>query len=203
MTRHQSFSPYCCCILLAAGKSSRMGKAKWSLKVSENKTFAGYIAEKYKECHIPAVLVINEEDQNQLTGLDLASNIKIAVNSLVEQGRMKSLQCGLENVAGYRPCFVHNIDNPFVSAQLLHNMLESLGDWDYVVPVYEKQGGHPVLISARLAEIVKSMKPPFPVLRDFLKQFRGLRMPWDSADILLNLNTSSAYQAFLATQKEC
>jgi molybdenum cofactor cytidylyltransferase len=187
-------------IILAAGNSTRMGMPKWSLKMPGGDTFLNYIATGYLRSGITPVVVVSSGDKASLEKESLPAQLIRVENPYPEKGRMYSLQCGLQIIHQPACCFIHNIDNPFVSGPLLSDMPEKLQDYDYLIPEYQGRGGHPVLISPFLFGEILQCKQPLPVLRVFLKNFNGLRLPVSEPFILLNINTSEDYQKFLSTQ---
>ncbi len=186
-------------IILAAGLSSRMGAPKWKLAMPSGETFLEYIVRSYSRAGVSPVLVLNDQQEGLLFQEILPENLQIAVNPHPEKGRMYSLQCGVEKLDFFGPCFIHNIDNPFVSSSLIQKMTGALEGHDYLVPVYNEKGGHPLLINERVAGEVLNCPEPLPVLRDFLKNFNGYRMDFPDERILLNINTPQAYRSFLST----
>ncbi len=187
-------------IILAAGFSKRMGTPKWKLTMPSGETFLQYIINEYSIAGVISVVVVNDEQQGVFENRKLPKNLKVVVNSHPEKGRMYSLQCGLEKVQPSGPCFLHNIDNPFVSTPLIHKMTGALKEHDYLVPVCNEIGGHPLLINEKLAESMVNCSEPLPVLRDFLKNYHGYRMDYPDERILLNINTPEQYRAFLSIQ---
>ncbi|TVQ13638.1 MAG: hypothetical protein EA361_09285 [Bacteroidetes bacterium] len=185
-------------IILAAGHSSRMGVPKWKLSMPSGETFLEYIVREYSRAGIAPVVVVNDQQEGLLFQEMLPENLQIAVNPHPEKGRMYSLQCGLGLIKDAGPCFVHNIDNPFVSSSLIEKMAGALQGHDYLVPVCKDKGGHPLLINEKVATAVLNCPEPLPVLRDFLKNFNGYRMDFPDERILLNINTPQAYRSFLS-----
>lgn len=186
-------------IILAAGLSSRMGTPKWKLAMPSGETFLEYILREYSRAGVAPVVVVNDQQEGLLSREMLPENLQIAVNPHPEKGRMYSLRCGLQKIKDTGPCFVHNIDNPFVSSSLIQKMTGALEGYDYLVPVYNEKGGHPLLINEKLARAVVKCPEPLPVLRDFLKNFNEYRMDFPDERILFNINTPEQYRAFLST----
>ncbi|TVQ83694.1 MAG: hypothetical protein EA393_15080 [Bacteroidetes bacterium] len=183
-------------LLLAAGHSTRMGTPKWQLRMPSGEYFAGYLYNRFREygCHV--LMVVNGDDFKSISSDDELKNIPLVLNSRPELGRFYSLRCGLEQLPDTSPCFVHNIDNPFVNPQLLHVLKSALGDNDYVLPEYKGKGGHPLLISPGMVQRILQQQEPWPDLRSFMGNFRGKRVPVEHPEILFNINTPGDYRRF-------
>lgn len=181
-------------LIPAAGFSSRMGSDKALLKMADGSTFAASLAEGYLRmgCN-PVVLVIRP-------GIEIpdlnAEKVTIVRNPAPELGRSRSIRMGLEKLPGHRACYIHNIDNPYLSADLLQ-LLSSHGDENsWCVPVYDQKGGHPVLLGRKIVETLKSI-PEIGDLRSILKNFNKIAVPFSNSNILLNINTIDDYHLLL------
>ena len=70
----------------------------------------------------------------------------MVVNNKPARGRFYSLQTGLKVVSPGHSCFFQNIDNPFVTREILDKMIHCSEKADVVKPCYGDKSGHPVLI---------------------------------------------------------
>ncbi len=157
-------------ILLAAGQSDRMGTPKHLLRFSESQTFIEHIVEVYQRFQVSKiVIVVNEKAQIFPEMFMDPKGIQIVVNNKLEFGRFYSVQLGLQSINGN--CFIQNIDNPFVNLGLLINLNTELKGSDYCVPVYNNKGGHPILISEKIAKHIVRKCDKDSYLNDILKSF--------------------------------
>jgi molybdenum cofactor cytidylyltransferase len=184
-------------VILAAGKGSRMGLPKWQLKMPDGDYFYTSLVEKFKEFGCETVLVINEQDYIKLAPQLNSQNISYAVNSRLDLGRSYSLQCGLKKLSSVDFCFVHNIDNPYLSSDLLKALTARIGNFDYALPEYNKKGGHPLLINSKIINRILSVENSFTDFREVLAEFNGIRVPFNQPEILLNINTPEDYEKFM------
>lgn len=191
-------------IILAAGKSERMGTDKLFLKHTNGKYFIEHIADEYFKfgCE-PIIVVVNATSRNSkpFKKLKLPPAATIITNGNPDLGRFYSLQLALKSEAIKDWAFVHNIDNPFCSNDLLKAMMNNADNFDYLVPSYRGKGGHPILISKCVATGAVNAANN-EILNKYLKQFRGNKLAIDSDLILLNINTMSDYLLFLNRLKE-
>jgi molybdenum cofactor cytidylyltransferase len=186
-------------IILAAGKSSRMGIPKWKLCIPTGETFLEYLGSVYHEAGIKSVMVVNKRDYALLRKSEIPPFIDVVINPNPGLGRISSIQKGIEAAGENRFFFVHNIDNPFICTEMIQTMLRNQeNNVDVAIPVFEGKGGHPVLITKKVADALLQCRPPLPVFRDFLNRFSIHKVEYNDPRILLNINTSSDYDNFRA-----
>ncbi len=184
-------------IILAAGLSGRMGFPKPFLKCDEKSTFLEKIIAEYLSFGSREIIVvINDEGycrvKNEMPQIEQFA--KIVVNRKPEKGRFRSVKLGLTAIVKIQPCFIQNIDNPFVNISLLAGMSEHTEPHSYVVPVYEGNGGHPILISNEIGKFILSQGERDYDLREILKKFNRIEYKTDDRNVLININTMKDYK---------
>ena len=185
-------------VILAAGKSSRMGTPKWKLELPNGEFIANHLYNQFTIFGCDTVIVLNDMDY-ELASVDKHfCGVKFVKNSRLDLGRLYSLQCGLKNLSSNNPCFVHNIDNPFVSNDLLTKLKSGLAGFAYALPEFEGQGGHPLLIGSSIVEHILQFKETIPDLKQVLCEFEGNRVKIDNPKILININTPEDYEMFIS-----
>jgi len=184
-------------VLLAAGRSKRMGIPKMTLPIDNKHTFletitAGYLNFGCREI----VVVANEENRRLIDTGKLDNRIQIIVNEHPEWQRFYSVQLGLGSTNPENYIFIHNIDNPFVDNLLLQKMAESLSSDKYVVPVYRGRGGHPVLLSRPIVQAIVQTSDHDHILKTFLNRYQRINVETENSNILVNINTVEEYRKF-------
>ncbi len=187
-------------LILAAGNSSRMNFPKAFLPFHESSTFIGRILDTYIDAGAKGiVLLVNNElanDMQQFLKNEYPSSpIKLVVNDSLDKGRFYSVQLGLSKIMT-GPCFLQNVDNPFISKQLLQAMFEKLGEHDAVQPVFDGKGGHPVLLGNDMVKHLANLPSHEHHLKRELEKFDRYRLTWPSDLILANINTPELYQQY-------
>jgi len=179
-------------IILAAGQSERMGTPKHLLQFSKGETFIEHIVSVYQRFQVSKiVLVVNEEAQIFPEMFMNAEGIEIVVNGKIELGRFYSVKLGLQNVTGN--CFIQNIDNPFVNVGLLMSLKSGLEGSDYVVPVNNDKGGHPIFLSKETYESIAQESDTSNHLNNKLKSFNRGNVLVNDPYIAVNINTHDDY----------
>jgi len=118
-------------ILLAGGKSKRMGINKAFLKIGD-RTFIDIIYQKMNEL-FSEIIVVTDVPQK-------ISHLKARITSDLlrkgEKNALRGIHAGL-SVAANPACFVIGCDMPFLSISLIKYMSQFALDYDVVVPLLE------------------------------------------------------------------
>jgi len=189
----------CSVIILAAGRSGRMGKQKFALKFNKKKTFLEEIIDKYNSFGCNEIIVILNAEGKELfdkTNPKFPGNVKIAINKHPELERFYSLKTGLNYLKNKNKVFVHNVDNPLIEADVLKSLFSYSNEDDYYVPVYKGRGGHPVLLSKNVVEDILAENDITTNLRDFLNRYDSKRIEVESDKVLVNINTEEEYRIY-------
>ncbi|MBM3416972.1 MAG: hypothetical protein FJY20_11150 [Bacteroidetes bacterium] len=187
-------------IILAAGQSERMNQPKPFLLFDEKRNFLDKINGTYISADIQQIiLVVNpaiESDVKRFMENKYPDQpVNIVVNLYPEKGRFYSIRLGLEKTDSSF-CYIQNIDNPFVTTELLIEMGKRVKQGTYVAPVYKKKKGHPVLISGELIDHCRMLKGDDYNLRKELNKFEEIKLDWTDKNILANINTDEEYQKY-------
>jgi len=186
-------------IILAAGKSSRMGIPKWSLQFDKNTSFIEHITNEYYRFGCKEIiLVINETDYSSFVGKNckLPENVKVVINKHPEWDRFYSLKIGVSELEKIQPIFIHNVDNPFVMHDVLVRLTTNFTKVDYIVPEYDGRGGHPILTSQQIIQKVLLTQENILHFKEFMNQFSKNRVKTDDDKILININSATEYQSY-------
>lgn len=186
-------------IILSAGKSSRMGVPKFSLKVNPTTTFLENIINEYIAfgCN-EIVVVLNLKGALFLEQLKLRlpQDLTVVINQHPEWERFYSLKLGAKGLKIPTSSFVSNIDNPFVNQDVLKSIALTSGGFNYVNPTYNGKGGHPFLISEKvIADLIAEEEDQIH-LKEFLGRYTKRGVEVNDNKILLNINTEEEYKRF-------
>lgn len=189
----------CGVIILAAGKSGRMGKPKFILEHASGETFLQRLIAVYTQAGIHEIgVIINDIDFRNYKQhfLNLPEQVKIIQNSNPEKGRLHSIQLGAMALSVNKPCFIHNIDNPFAETSLIIQLHSCLGEADFIKPVYLEKGGHPILVSAKIMAVLQKNANEFKDFKQVLNVFTGKGLEVEFEEVVLNINTEEEYAHF-------
>jgi CTP:molybdopterin cytidylyltransferase MocA len=139
-------------VVLAAGRSSRMGKPKAALRLPGGDTFLGRITKELTAGGAdPLILVVSSRDALTPTPVRQgpAGAIEYVINPEPDRGQTSSLQCGLASVRGANAVLVTLVDVPLVTAALVRALIEAwvTSGASMVRPTQAGRHGHPIVIA--------------------------------------------------------
>jgi len=187
-------------IILAAGLSERMGRSKAFLKWDKHTTFLKKIIQEYSSFGSGKVIVVvNQNGYSQILSdfPAISEYSNIIINPNPEKGRMGSIKLGIKELPANSACYIQNIDNPFVTGEVLNAMNNLIKPDAYVVPTYAEKGGHPVLVSSEIIKEISLIENPDYDLRKILNNFKRIEVKTNDERILVNINTLSDYQKYI------
>lgn len=179
-------------LLLAAGRSRRMGRSKALLPHGAGTWLEAQVVALRAQGLSHGCLVVGEAAPYRTLAESL--DLELRVNPDPESGPFASLHLGLEGCLG--AVFVSPIDVPLTHR--LGRLWEALGEAEAAQPAYQGRPGHPVLLSVGLVARLRALDPRDPAARldHLLQGARTVRVELDDPRILLNLNTPEAWAAF-------
>jgi molybdenum cofactor cytidylyltransferase len=152
-------------IVLAAGKSSRMGRSKAALALSNGDTFITRIVRAFKDASVEDVVVVVGHDAKAVVDAFAASDLvaRFVENPDYEQGQLSSLLAGLRVVdrPGVVATLVTLVDVPLVSSATVRAVIDRYHTTHapIVRPVRGAAHGHPVLIDRSLFDALRRADP--------------------------------------------
>jgi molybdenum cofactor cytidylyltransferase len=158
-------------IVLAAGRSSRMGRAKATLSVGDGHTFLTRIVQTFLDAGVDDVIVVVGHDADAIAASFAASGLpaRLVVNRDYDRGQLSSLLAGLNAVdrPGVAAVLVTLVDVPLVSTATVRAVVDSYrrSGAPIVRPTAGDRHGHPLLIdrsvfaALRAADFSTGAKP--------------------------------------------
>ena len=189
-------------LVLAAGKSTRMGVQKMTLPWG-NSTVIGKVITTIQEAGIINIQVVTgskqKEVENVLTGFTLA----FIFNPNYADGDMiSSVQEGLRSLHGTSEAALIVLgDQPQIEVSTIKEILECYYSTrcEIVVPSYQMHRGHPWLLEKSLWDEVLSLETT-ETLRDYLHRHQDKikYVNVNTSSIIQDLDTMEDYQSFSA-----
>jgi molybdenum cofactor cytidylyltransferase len=195
-------------LLLAAGRSSRMGQPK-QLLPWQGRPLVRHVAEVALASQLAGLVVVlgaaAQETRAALQGMHVAPMLVDCPNFV--SGQSASLRCGLE-VLPPAACgaVVLLVDQPLITPELLNRMVQQFTEHPGVValvPRFEGRRGNPVLLGAMLFADLQKLEGDRGA-RDLL-QLHADRIYWldlDDPAVVVDLDTPEAYQSARRRQGE-
>jgi molybdenum cofactor cytidylyltransferase len=161
-------------VVLAAGKSSRMGRSKPLLPTGGGETFLTRIIHTFLEAGVDDIVVVVGHDAESVAAAWAEGDtaVRFVLNPDYESGQLSSLLAGIAIVdrPGVQACLVTLVDVPLVAASTVRAVVERYCQTHAPVvrPVHRGRHGHPVLLDRALFPLLRGADPAAgakPVIR--------------------------------------
>jgi molybdenum cofactor cytidylyltransferase len=152
-------------VVLAAGRSTRMGCAKATLAIDDRDTFLSRIVRTLLEADVDDVVVVLGHDAQAIADAFARSGLtaRFTVNPDYDRGQLSSLQAGLALVdrPGVSAALVTLVDVPLVSSSTVRRVLERYRETHapIVRPTHGDRHGHPLLVDRSLFPALRTADP--------------------------------------------
>ncbi len=148
-------------IILAGGESKRMGEPKMLLPFGV-KTIIEAVAESVVSSEVEGSLIVLGAEKQRIEEKIKDYGIKSVFNPDFQSGMLSSVQCGFKAVPeGTRAVLVVLGDQPRISSSIINQLIEAFNKTGkgIVLPVFEGERGHPVIIDMKYREEVENLSP--------------------------------------------
>ncbi len=152
-------------IVLAAGRSSRMGRAKATLPAGDGHTFLTRIVQTFVDADVDDVIVVVGHDADAIAASFSESGLpaRFVVNRDYDRGQLSSLLAGLDVIdrPGVAAVLVTLVDVPLVSPATVRAVIDSYRRTraPIVRPTSGDRHGHPLLIDRSIFGALRGADP--------------------------------------------
>jgi len=152
-------------VILAAGKSTRMGRSKALLPIGTGETFLARLVATFRAAGIDDVVVVAGHEASAIVDAVErgGADARVVVNEEYEAGQLTSVLAGLRAVASPRvaAALVTPVDVPLVAVSTVRALVDRYRETraPIVRPVRGGHHGHPVLIDGALFEQLRALDP--------------------------------------------
>ncbi|MFZ7125347.1 MAG: DVU_1551 family NTP transferase [Desulfobacterales bacterium] len=184
-------------VVLAAGRSSRMGRPKALLPIG-GRTVLEHVVSVFHDNGLSDIQVVTGHGRSELAPVLRASGARIVENPRFNEGMFSSVLAGLDAVDGAcAGVFIMPVDIPLVRPESIGRLREACrADPNaLIVPTFQARPGHPPLIPAAMIPQVAAWREPGG-LRAFIRASasRTIRVEVPDVHILLDLDTPEDYR---------
>ena len=189
-------------LILAAGRSSRMGRDK-ALLAYRGKTFLNHLIHLALPRVESLVVVLGHNEQLISESLPSSRRISVVANRDYDRGMLSSLQKGLESTAADAEWILWMlVDHPAVRGRTLDALIASTSHTPapLVIPRFNGDRGHPIMVSRRVAERMLQLDQsasPQDVVRSHYAETRFVDV--DDAGVILDVDRPIDYRGLGAT----
>jgi molybdenum cofactor cytidylyltransferase len=193
-------------IVLAAGKSTRMGRPKASLQIGAD-TFLSRIVRTFHDAGVADIVIVVGHDAGTIMSSPSLSGTgaRFAINPDYESGQLSSIVAGLDAVdtPDVPAALVTLVDVPLVAASTVRAVVERYETTraPVVRPTRGAEHGHPVLLDRALFDPLRRADPHTgakPVVRAHASLQGDIEIDDDGA--FLDIDTVDVYERVLASQ---
>lgn len=186
-------------IVLAAGKSTRMGTCKTSLPWDAGKTLLTYQLEQWLSLSFTSVVVLGLHNSQQQKHCLPGSLIVINPHSNV--GKTTSLLTGLQRVPqDFEVLAISAVDQPR-KLEIYQKLLTAHQDNSALItaPTYQGKMGHPLLFNNQMRSHLQNIREETLGLRQIIQEFYPVicKVEFNDPSVLLDINTPEIYQSQL------
>jgi molybdenum cofactor cytidylyltransferase len=152
-------------VVLAAGKSERMGKNKLLLRF-DGKMLIENVLDALTIAGINDQVLVVGHKPGQIIGAvrSRLKTLKIGINAKYEKGMTSSFQIGLQSLSHVDAAFLVLGDEPIFEPKVLCFMIEKMekgkGKVLIVSPIHKGKWGHPLLFHSQLFPEIRDLKNP-------------------------------------------
>ncbi|MBN1327633.1 MAG: NTP transferase domain-containing protein [Candidatus Cloacimonetes bacterium] len=180
-------------VILAAGRSRRMGKDKAMLKFGAHYAI-DIILDKIAGISSCTVIVLGQNYAmltRHLTSFSTGqTTLRFCYNKDHHLGMFSSIQAGIGLCTGMNPILLQMIDQPLIPLQVYDSLINGI-DRDHLIiqPVnFDKRPGHPLLFTPEFREIILA-EQPVSNLRNLIRRYQCRRR-------LIQVETKLIYSNF-------
>lgn len=194
-------------IVLAAGRSSRMGRAKATLDAGGGHTFLTRIVQTLLDAGVGDVIVVVGHEAEAIASRFSESGLpaRFVVNREYDKGQLSSLLAGLDVVdrPGVAAVLVTLVDVPLVSAATVGAVIEAYRRTraPIVRPTSGDRHGHPLLIARALFAELRAADPSAgakPVVRAHASAAGDIAV--DDEGAFIDIDTEEDYQRTISVR---
>ncbi len=142
-------------LILAAGESTRMGADK-ALLLYRGRTFLETVLTTLHDAGIDSIVVVLGHRAEEIRRAVELPGAEVVINPDYRQGQTSSLKAGLKALESpaLEAIVMSLVDHPAVSAETVRKLVEAflVTRLPVVIPTYQNQRGHPVVIGRALFE---------------------------------------------------
>jgi len=184
-------------VVLAAGRSSRMGRPKATLPY-RGSTFLGAILETLREAEVDSPRVVFGPDSGEVALEDGT----VVVNPDPDRGMLSSVRCGVEALAeGAEAFLLWPVDHPAVRPDTVRAILDAYRPGAIVRPRYRGAHGHPVLFASSLIPELLAADPTIgarAVVRAVPERIVDVDV--DDGGVVADIDTPGDYEILKSTR---
>jgi len=184
-------------VILAAGRSSRMGEAKQLLRLGEH-TVLGQVLENVRGSGVKDIVLVLGHEAEKIRERISTENLNVVINESYQQGMGTSLRAGLAALPpGVDAALIILADQPFIRPKTLGLIMDQYkrSSAQIVIPTYKGFRGNPVLLDRSVFSEVMALTGDIGCRAIFGNHLEGIvKQPVEDIGILLDLDDKEDFE---------
>ncbi|HUU46428.1 MAG TPA: nucleotidyltransferase family protein [Acidobacteriota bacterium] len=183
-------------LVLAAGQGKRIGTVK-PLLPSDQGTMLEVVLSGFRAASLDALVVVLGYEARRIIQQISLADLKVVINGEHRAGVSASIQRGLAHIPpGSRAVMIGMGDMPLVTAATINTLIREYkkSKKGVVVPVHNKQRGHPVIIDLKYLDDLLALRGDVgarSILEAHADDIREVKIKSD--EILIDVDTREAW----------
>jgi molybdenum cofactor cytidylyltransferase len=188
-------------LILAAGKSERMGSAKSLLRIQGKSFLEHIVIEAQQSALSDFKIVLGHQAEQVLKSLPQLRSA-VVLNADYDQGQLSSLIKGLQSIkeSSVDGVMLFLVDHPFVTHRLIDSLLQQFSRQSapIVIPSYHGRRGHPMIFSRQLfPELLAAPLDQGAAAVVRRHQPEILHLDTEEEGVLIDVDTPEAYREYV------
>ena len=183
-------------IILAAGKSERMGKPKLILPLN-GKTVIEEVIETVKDSNVDNIVVVLGHNYKLIQPYVEKEKVPFTINFFYEYGMTSSFKKGLSEVSNTSDAVILILgDQPLISLDVINEIIEVYRHTSALIvsPRVGRKKAHPVLFDKKTFQDILNL-PKDGIIRDVVHKYSLQHVTFDwSKEVLLDMDTPEDYE---------
>jgi molybdenum cofactor cytidylyltransferase len=192
-------------VILAAGRSSRMGSPKALLPMDDEPLLARIVHLCVAQSLHPTIVVLGFHAERIRAQVDLGEAV-VVVNEFAERGQTSSLQRGLQEVKENQPVCLLPVDHGLIREATLAHLLQvyrELEQPEAVLPSYAGRRGHPAILAPRVVAQLRDLAEEEPAHHVIRRLGSSLtHVVCDDPAVVRDLDTPADHRRFLRNRRQ-
>lgn len=184
-----------CGLVVAAGKSTRMGGFPKPLLYADGERFVERVLRVLAAGGVDDAVVVLGHEHAEVRRRATFGDARVVVNDAYADGMLSSVKAGIEASPAGRSLLLWPVDYPFVPAAVVERLRTAFdGDADVLQPTVDGERGHPVLFAASTRDALLDAPADVGARAVVYDERTDLReVPVDDERILVDVDTPEEY----------
>jgi len=184
-------------ILLAAGKSRRMGQPKLLLPWGKT-TILERVVDNYLKSKISELIVVIGDNKDSLREVLISKPVIIVENPYYQEGMSTSIRKGVEAASNQAEGYLIGLgDQPLITPDIIDSLISVFSDEHPGIAIcsYKRKRGHPVIFAQKFRQVLCALKGDMGGRMIIQQHFAEVKyVEVGSKSIFIDIDTPEDYQ---------